>query len=466
MRINSFINEHGKLIPVEVEISLWPGLPTLTFLGRADQHLKESAARIKSALKAQGFEFPKAKQILVNLRPSHLKKTSRGIELAVAAAYLWKTQQLPAPILSSDFYVYGELGLSGDVYQPDDLPKFFTENVSAVMTGSSRFEMRSEYTRHRIRSLAELSRPEMITGSSLGLAGFERPQLPRLWLPQSQARLLSLASIGGLHIFLAGASGSGKSTLADLIHKMAPMPTVESWKQICEQALNYGEEATFVPLVKPHHTTPTISMVGGGSVPMAGEITRAHRGVMVLDEFLEFRPQVVEALREPLEEGRIRVARAGKVQVFQAKFQCIATTNLCPCGDLSPETQGRKLCSYSLKRCSQYLEKLSGPILDRFHILHFTKKHSSEPRVSLESVFQQIEKTRNSGLEIQSVEIPEFWLSQLNENPLSERRKKHLISVMKNIARLDSKHVVDADVFQEAYGLAVEPFSKIRTLLC
>ena len=104
MKIQSFILDQGVLTPVEVELTLWPGLPSIQFLGRADQHLKESALRIKSAIRACGYDYPKASQILVNLRPSHIKKTSRGLELAVAAAYLWETDQVKKPIGGSEFF--------------------------------------------------------------------------------------------------------------------------------------------------------------------------------------------------------------------------------------------------------------------------------------------------------------------------------------------------------------------------
>jgi magnesium chelatase family protein len=115
MRLMSFARQDLKLIPIEVEVSLVPGLPIIRFIGQPDSAIKESAGKIKSALFHQGFRFPKARQVLVNLRPSHIKKTSQGLDLAIASAILWQTQQVPPPFTATDLYVYGELSLTGGV---------------------------------------------------------------------------------------------------------------------------------------------------------------------------------------------------------------------------------------------------------------------------------------------------------------------------------------------------------------
>ena len=369
IKVQSLIQDKATLVPVDVELTLWPGLPGIQFLGLPDQHLKESALRIKSAIKAAGFQFPVAQQILVNLRPSHLKKTSRGLELAVAAAYLWESEQLKAPLPSSDHFLYGELTLSGDVLEPEDLAKSFQDPHRVILTGSAKSESPARFRRQVARNLKDLLKPEEVSAST----GLDRPERPTLALQRTysaeQARLIEVLAVGEHSALMAGPAGSGKSTVAQCLPSFLRAPSEKQFYELKKIHAEFGQELKWRPVVKPHHSTPVIAMIGGGSVPFAGEISRAHGGVLILDELLEYPSQVQESLREPFEEGQMRVFRNGKLKIYPAQAQILATTNLCPCGTWTPSKPMEMACVYNRTRCRSYGQRLSGPLVDRFEIL-------------------------------------------------------------------------------------------------
>ncbi len=461
MKVMSLAREGSKLIPVEVELILIPGLPQIHFLGLPDQVIRESIHRIKSAIRHQGFEFPKTKQILVNIRPQHIKKSSRGVELAVAAALLWETGQLPAPLGQSHYYVYGELGLNGEVYQPEDLREFEGSPDATVLTGECSGLM--NFQRHCIDSLKNLNQPANVPAD---IESFQplRPQLGlEIKFPRAQARLLQILGLGKHHALLAGPAGSGKSTLAKALISFLEDPRKED---LCRRKINWS------PLVMPHHSISALSLVGGGVPPKPGEISKADGGLLVMDELLEFSPACQEALREPLEEGLIRVVRGLKSDVFSAKFQLIATTNLCPCGQWVPGADIS--CRFARHRCISYQQKLSGPFLDRFEILFFTKKSNTfhpsskaEPVMGGQEVLKSLELARlwrsefilKNGLQerFDSFIRENLWPKEFS----SRRRFKAARQVALTLADLDQSAKVKPAHIEEALQLTVYPFDKM-----
>lgn len=495
MKIMSFINEKNNLLPVEVELTLLPGLPVIHFLGLADQNIKESVLRIKSAIRQQGFEYPKAQQIIVNLRPNHLKKSSKGLELAVIMAYLWETQQVPVFLPNKDFFVYGDVTLSGQVYEPDDLPYAVKSANWTILTGQSTFASfasNKPFRRMVLSEIKDIHNPDIIESSQASLK-IQRPILSDLRLPDDLARLLEVVAVGEHPVLLAGPAGSGKSTVARIIHQLLPTPKETEWAELCEihhsfqgahsqtgchhfsQSADFSQPLLFRPLVKPHHTTPLMSMIGGGLVPMAGEISRAHGGVLLLDEFLEFHPKVQEALREPFEEGIIRVARQGVVKSFPADALIVATTNLCPCGDFVPGQRGAFNCRFSRTRCQAYGQRLSGPLLDRFQILYFTKK-LEDLRRPVQDVYDRIEEVRQHQLSIKSdgkkskvLTLKEleprmslFCKKYLARPEGSERRRLSTLRVAKTLADLDFSAEIKPQHIGEAEEWTIKTFDKIK----
>ena len=217
------------------------------------------------------------------------------------------------------------------------------------------------------------------------------------------------------------------------------------------------------------------AMVGGGSPIFPGAIVRAHGGLLILDEFLEFAPRVQEALREPLEKGVVKVFRRGRYKEFPARSQVVATSNLCPCGDYIP---GRPTqCFRSLTRCRSYLEKINGPLLDRFAILHFTKHKKTKVSVSLQEVKERVEKARGfqkeklnfDGVrEFQSEK--ELWgdfkewhqLGLLPELAKSKRRALSFLRVARSFADLDLKEKVELEHMNKALNLCLSPFEELK----
>jgi magnesium chelatase family protein len=475
IKVRSFIQEKGSLTPVDVELTLWPGLPGIQFLGLADQHLKESSLRIKSAIKASGFQFPVSQQILVNLRPSHLKKTSRGLELAVAAAYLWESGQLRAPVASSDFYVYGELGLSGEVIEPEDLPPSDPEPHSIVLTGQGVQEQPAVFRRQKIDHLQELERPMEIPAAPQK-SRFERPlSLVRKYFSQRQARLLEILAVGEHSMLMAGPPGSGKSTVAQSLPGFLSEISSADVSELQKIHRQFGSPLTWRPVVKPHHSTPVKAMIGGGSVPFAGEISRAHGGVLILDELLEFAGAVQEALREPFEEGLIRIYRNGVLKEYPARVQILATTNLCPCGKWTPHLGKEKPCTFSLYRCQSYGPRLSGPLVDRFDLVEFAERIGDLNVWGLDQLAriqeaQRFSKHRRQGGPVNSrtpIEeilrtLPVHWLEMAGYSGLqSQRRKSALVKVARTLADLDFQEQIGLVHLEEALQLSVRPFERL-----
>lgn len=481
MKIKSLIRENDRLIPVEVELSFLPGLPQIQFLGLPDQVIKESIFRIKSALRAQGFEFPKAQHVLVNLRPSHLKKSSRGLELAVALGLLWESQQIPKPSEDS-VMIYGELSLDGQVLEPDDLCEDVELSEGAVVWTGAASGRRAPFTRMCIKNLADVNTPERVPGERL-----EYPVVrPRFGLdlqfPERQAEILRLAALGEHSLLLAGPAGSGKSTLAKALLSLLQEPSRDEIAEIIRNNKGSGGgPLTWRPMVHPHHSTSPLGLIGGGVPPFKGDMTRSHKGMLVLDELLEFHPKAQEALREPMEEFCIRLRRGRFVEEHPAETLVVSTTNLCPCGDWTP--QSRVVCGRSLRKCQSYMERLSGPLVDRFQILYFTKKRESGPGVSGAEILQQLEESREFRRTLAQGDsrflkvsgrwqwdelvhdLPSFYLRELFPKELASRRRDvATLRVARTLADLEKVEKMQPHHVEKALKVTFMPFEILKRL--
>ncbi|MEI7974064.1 MAG: ATP-binding protein [Bdellovibrio sp.] len=382
MRVKSYVEVDSNLVPVEVEIKTWPGLPGLQIVGRPDENLKESVHRIKSALKASGFELPRSQQILINLSPAHIRKSSQGLELAIAIAYILETQEIQ---LTESPYVYGELCLNGEIQTPKDVLRLPLQREELLITGPCIQKL--PWKSRRLHRLEDIFTGLETPAEDLEIS-WQRPKegLENLYSENEQA-LIEILAVGEHSCLLAGAAGSGKSTLAHSLLSFLREPSPE----LQDQWRRRGVSPAFRPQIRPHHTTPIMSMLGGGSHFFMGEIAQAHGGILILDEFLEFHPQVLEALREPLEDQKIRTARRGQSVIHEARSLVLATTNLCPCGKYVPGFPSSG-CSLSLNQCRSVRRKLSGPLLDRFQVLHFFPASSNERKIPGWKIFESIQK--------------------------------------------------------------------------
>lgn len=445
MKLFSLVSEGERLIPAEVEIFLFPGLPQIHFLGLPDQIIKESLLRIKSALRNQQFEFPASRQVVVNIRPNHLRKSSRGLELAVAVGILCETGQIPGRLFDEKTLVYGELGLDGRVSEPDDLARSFTaRKEETVLTGEGVAE--APFARERVRTLRDLPRAELVPASRREWEPARPDEGLSMLFSAAEAELLAVLALGSHHALLAGRGGCGKSSLLKALPSLMSAPTREDF-------LAGKVISRWRPVVRPHHSASAVSMIGGGVPPRRGEISRADGGLLVLDELLEFDPRVQEALREPMEEGEIRVSRGLRRETFTAAAQVVATTNLCPCGRWQPKVPRR--CSYSRQRCFSDLQKLSGPFLDRFEILWFPPVARDKREVPGAAILERVEQARVRELALddgpdKTEHLAEIFHLSWPESA-SERRKQAWRRVARSLSRLEGSPKIGREQALKAF---------------
>lgn len=463
------------LRPVEVEVSLTPGIPRIQFLGLPDATIKESVLRIQSALKHCGFDLPKSKQIIVQLKPNYLKKSSRGMDLAVAAGILWEVGQATKPD-SESVSLYGELTLKGDVLIPDDFEDLdnigLGKNPERFYTG--KVDSSQGFDVYSLSNLKDIENPTFWAKSD-DYVSIKRPKTPDFMITKKQAEIVEIIATGEHPAMFAGPPGSGKTTIAMIASTLLQDPLPQELKSYQKISRYFGIPIDWRPVVAPHHTSTALAMIGGGPTPRPGEITRAHGGTLIMDEFLEFNSHVQEALREPMENGKITISRTGNVSIFPAKFLLMATTNLCPCGHLIPEKNFE--CKGRVRFCHSRIQKLSGPMMDRFSMMILSHEFGGEKEVSTKSLLSKISKATQFRIETRKQVLPnhyaevseiektmddfdkEFMLPNLGS---SHRRYQSLLRVARTIADIDESPKIKLPHIKKALTFTLEPFNKVK----
>lgn len=482
---------------VEVEADILSGIPNLSIVGMGDTAISESKYRVKSALKNTDFSLP-AKSITINLSPAGLKKEGANFDLPIALGILIATNQIQVDEnFLKDYLFLGELSLDARVrgvrglinsvilakekkfkgiivpaenyYEAnlikgiDIIPVNYLQDVLDFFEGIYDFDKinKEENIEIKLEDNNELDFNE-VKGQYFAKRGME------------------IAAAGNHNILLIGSPGSGKSMLSKRITSIMPKMTDEEIIECTKIHSVAGELTKSKPIINsrpirfPHHSTSLAAMVGGGKKVMPGEISLASYGVLILDEMTEFQRQVLEALRQPLEDRIVSITRADYRVEFKTDFLLVATSNPCPCGMLF-----EKNCKCSANEINKYMKKLSGPILDRIDLYVEVKRLSEEELISnvknesSKDIAKRVEKAREIQMDrcgklnsyLSNKEIEEFckidendkifFTNSLKNLEVSARSFNKILKVARTIADLENsenikrKHLLEALAFRK-----------------
>jgi magnesium chelatase family protein len=401
-------------LPIEVEVDMSPGLHLFQIVGLPDTAVNESKQRVSSAIKNSGASPPHHtnRRVIVNLAPADIKKEGPAYDLPIAVAYLLASEQLLATNIASKIFA-GELSLEGKLrpisgilpialmVRDRGFKELFVPQANAAEAALVKeidvFGLESLEQLFLHLEQKEVLSPQPPTEINLLFDEFESSaDLAYIKGQEHAKRALEIAAAGHHNILMSGPPGTGKTLLARALPAILPPLSFEEALEVTKIFSIAGRLNTEKPVLttrpfrSPHHTASAVALVGGGNHPKPGEITLSHRGVLFLDELPEFHRDVLEALRQPLEDGMITVSRATGSLDFPAQFMLVAAMNPCPCGH---STDPQKQCVCSPAQISKYKRRLSGPLMDRID-LHIEVPAIKYDKLATEKVGEESAQVR------------------------------------------------------------------------
>lgn len=490
--------------PVEIEVDISGGLPNFILVGLPDTAINESKERVRAAIKSSGLEFP-SKKIVVNLAPADTKKAGPTYDLPIAIGILTCNEEIKKENLE-DLWIVGELGLSGKIRQVNGVLSFViaaknnnakgiiipkeNQEEAALIEGINIYP--AEDLNEVIKNINNISKINPFISQIKGKEKKEEIQNVDFAEVKGQflaKRALEICAAGGHHVLMIGSPGAGKSMLAQRITTILPELSHEEKievTQIYSAAGKLNSNTKIIlnrPFRTPHHSASIAGLIGGGSIPQPGEISLAHRGVLFLDELTEFQKQVLDSLRQAIESKEITLSRSKKTNTFPCDFTLVTACNPCSCGYYGDSL---KKCSCNQNEIKKYLNRISGPIIDRIdlqvEIKRLTEKELLSKQISenSKSIKERVLKSRNVqknrykdlniklNSELTSREIKNYCKltkkgediikEAINSLALTARSYDRLLKVSRTIADLENSDIIKDEHLLEALQFRLSTF--------
>lgn len=483
---------------IEVEADIVQGLPGMDIVGLADTAVKESKERIKSAIKNSGLSIPQ-KKIVINLAPAHTKKEGISLDLPICLAILAASGQIN-PDSCKGYVMLGELSLDGSIrYANGVLPAAVCARDKGFKKLLVPYDNAGEasvacdvdvYGAKTLTDVVQHFRGEKLIEKNVSdtSAFFEvgctsEFDFSEVKGQEGAKRALEVAAAGGHNCLMIGSPGSGKTMLAKRLPSILPKMSFEEALEVTKIYSVAGKLSADTPLItqrpfrSPHHTVSAVALTGGGTTPRPGEISLAHRGVLFLDEFPEFRKDAIEAMRQPIEDGSFTVSRVSGSSVFPSLVMLIASMNPCKCGYYGDSARE---CTCTPSQIQNYLGKVSGPMLDRFdlHIevpsIKYDELSSDKKGESSASILDRVNRAREIQLKryegtsiycnaqltpaliekhcVLSEEARALLAGAFDSLGLSARAHSRILKVARTIADLDGSDNIQTIHLAEAIG--------------